>query len=293
VLLFGGSAALIVMLAYSALEAPAGRPLLVASLALFGFSFVPQLYWRGLMGEWVWGARYIGVAGIATGLLLRLRRTRPGRYGASLRLAAIVAGWWGLQHVFVLSWTHASQTVRSELFSRSVYVLLAIGLLDMRRWLGGAPEREPARTSSDAAREIATTRVCLALVSIGSALSALTYTWHSEWVVIAGAEALALAVTLALHVPWVLRERGLTVPALVAPFALFGFGFAWRAFDSRGLAPLATISCAAVAIAVDASVARFAWSAKTDSARPAYRLALAAIALHVVNAAIICYRVAA
>jgi hypothetical protein len=291
-LLFGGSAAIALLLAYSAWEAPAGRNALWAAVGVYAFSFVPQILVHEWMGEWVWGVRYLGVGAIAAALLVRLRRTRPGSYGVFLRGAAIVGTWWGLQMTMKLAWSHSSQTVRSELFSRSVYLLLAAGMLDMRRFVGGVPMQEAIRTPMHTAREIATTRICLALLSIGASLTALEYAWHSEWNVIAAAEALGAFVALAGHLPWMARARGLREPMIAACSSLAALWIGWQAYDARAFAPIAIVFFAAPAIAVDLWVARFAAVSPNDTDSSSVRsLAWVAAFLHALAAVVAVMRV--
>jgi len=257
-LLFGGSAAIALLLAYSAWEAPAGRNALWAAVGVYAFSFVPQIFVHEWMGEWVWGVRYVGVGAIAAALLLRLRRTRPGSYGIFLRAAAVVGTWWGLQMTMKLAWSHSDQTVRAELFSRVVYLLLAAGMLDMRRYVGAVPMREAIRTPMHTAREVVTTRICLALVSIAASLTALEYAWHSEWNVIAAAEALGVGVALAAHLPWLARARGIRDAMIAASCSLVALWIGWQAYETRAHAPIAIVFFAAPAIAIDLWVVRFA-----------------------------------
>jgi hypothetical protein len=292
VLLFGGSTAMSLLLAYSALEAPAGRNALYAALGVFMFSFVPQLFVHEWMGEWVWGVRYLGVGAIAGALLLRLRRTRPGSYGVFLRAAALVGTWWGLQMTMKLAWTHSNLTVRSELFSRVVYLLLAAGMLDMRRFVGAVPLNEPVRTPMHTAREIATTRVCLALLSLGVTTTALDYAWHSEWNVIAAAEVLGVAVTLAFHLPWVWKVRGLDAVCLVAMLSFGALAFAWLAYKEQPVAPRAIALFAFCAIVVDLVVERFAAASRKDPDASSTRaLAALAVVLHALAAVIAIARI--
>jgi len=293
VLLFGGSAAMALLIAYSALDAPAGRNETFAAISVFMFSFVPQLLVHEWMGEWVWGVRYLGVGAIAAALLVRLRRTRPGSYGFFLRGAAIVGTWWGLLRTVALVFTHTQFDGRSELYSRVVYLLLAAGMLDMRRFVGAVPMKEPARTFMHTAREVATTRVCLALLSLGAALSASTYTWHSEWNVIASAELVAVGVTIAFHVPWMLRTLRMPPVSFVGALMVVGVGLAKKAYDEQPFAPWALVVLAAAAVATDVIVERFARKSKDDpDAKSTRVLAVLAIVLHVAAAAITIARVA-
>jgi hypothetical protein len=290
VLLFGGSAAITILLAYSALDAPAGRGVLLAALAAFAGSFVPQVAEGPRTGSWVWALRYVALAGIAAGLLLRLRRTRPGTHGALLRLAGITAFWWGVQHVPSLFLSRAEQSARSELFSRLVYLFLAVGILDLRRWVGAVPARDARRTPIDAAREIATTRVCLGVVSVGAALSTSSCAWHSEWAVIATVQMVSALITVTLHLQWIWRESRLAV--FVAVPALLAVPLALNAFDAPHLALPAVIVFATASVVADLAVVRFvAPLTKATTARSAFGLGLAAIALHLVDLAIVAARV--
>jgi hypothetical protein len=292
VLLFGGSAAIALLLAYSAWEAPAGRSAMWAAVSVYAFSFVPQILVHAWMGEWVWGVRYLGVGAMAGALLLRLRRTRPGSYGVFLRGAALVGTWWGLQMTMKLAWSHSDQTVRSELFSRIVYLLLAAGMLDMRRYVGAVPMREAVRTPMHTAREILTTRICLALLSLAATLTALEYAWHSEWNVIAAAEALGVAITIAAHLPWIARARGKREPFGAASWSLAALWIAWQAYDARPLAPLAIFFFAAAAIGIDLWVARLAATHPNDPDSSSVRvLGSAAAFLHAIAAVVAIGRV--
>lgn len=285
ILLFGGSAAIALLMAYSALEAPAGRNAMFAAVGVFVFSFVPQLLVHEWMGEWVWGVRYLGLGAIAAALLVRLRRTRPGSYGFFLRGAAIVGTWWGLLRTVALTWTYSQFDGRSELFSRVVYLLLAAGMIDVRRFVGAPPMREPVRTSMHTAREVATTRVCLALLLLGATLSATTYTWHSEWNVIASADGIGAAIALGFHLPWVARTRGLRVAVVLGSFSLLGLALGWRGFDSSATARIAIVICGAVAIGIDLCVVRFAAASNDDpDARSTHMLGNVAAFLHVLAA---------
>ncbi len=292
VLLFGGSAAMVLMLAYSALDAPAGRGTLFVALTVFAFSFVPQLLIPSWMGDWVWSVRYLGVAGIACGLLLRLRRTRPGRYGGLLRLAGVISAWWSAQWAVAMMSHRGHQSARAEAFSRVVYLLLAAGMLDLRRWVGAVPVRDAARGPVDAAREIATTRVCLGVVSVGAALTTLPYEWHSEWAVIASAELVAIGITLAIHIPWIMRQRPGSPPFAAAGACVVGGTLAWLAFGIPWLAAVAATAFAIGNLVVDVAVASLAANAKPNAAaRPAYLLACGAVAVHFVGLVIVALRV--
>jgi hypothetical protein len=292
VLLYAGSATMALLLAYASLDAPAGRGVLFVSVAAFALSFVPQTIVRSLMSPWIWPARYLAIAGIASGLLLRMRRTRPGTYGVALRLAGALAAWWGLQWLVGALWADGMQSARSELFSRAIYLLLAAGMLDMRRFVGAVPERERERTPVDTAREIATTRICLAVVSLIASLSALPYAWHSEWSVIGAAEASALVVTVSFHVVWLVfaAPRTRVQPAIIA-MAVLAFALGCRAFAARELAPVAALAAAMAELLADYAVARVAAPARAAEGRSAHRIAIAAMALHALNAAVIVARV--
>jgi hypothetical protein len=293
VLLLGGAAVMAVGVMYSALDAPAGRILLILSAAVFAASFMlggPLRgdAWREYMGLYGWPARYFAVAGIAGGLLLRLRRSRPGTYGALLRLAAIVGAWWGLQWLTAGFLTNAHQGRHAEVLSRVCYLFLAAGMLDVRRYLGIVPREPPARTEIDAAREIATTRLCLAAVAAGVALTAEDWTWHSKWNVILTVEYVAVAIALVAHLPFLMRSQAKILGIAAAVAMLIGIGTGIAALGEPRRAVFAAISFAVAALAIDAGVARFARKAGTNRGMPAaFWMSSAAIAVHLIAAIVV------
>lgn len=281
-LLMLGAALLVVGVAYSALDAPAGRAAMLTASFVLGASFVAAgplapAAWRHSMGASVWPARYLALSGVAVGLLLRLRRSRPGTSGALLRITALLAAWWGVQWFVASAFTDGARSARAEALSRASYLLLAVGMLDVRRYVGIAPRAEPARTADDALRELQTTRLCAAMVSLVVALAAQRSTWHAEWTVIACCELVVLAVTVAAHAPSLARlappgaaRRLLAVGVVVAVPAVAAGAIA---FDAQRIAPMATALVAVVALAFDEVARRLA---TTTAIRRRMALAMAA-----------------
>jgi len=289
-LLFGGSAAIALLVAYSTIEAPAGRVFTLLAVGVYTFSFIPQIIVHSWMGSWVWSVRYFGLAGIAGGLLLRLRRTRPGSYGALLRCAALVAAWWASTQFLGTIFENARQAALAETCSRIVYLLLAAGMLDVRRYVGAVPMRETERTPLHAAREIATTRVGLALVSILAGATTLDYAWNSEWAVIAAAETVSIVVTLAFHAPWLARNRSSVIASVATLASIVAAAFVFRAFDHQSRALRAVLVCAVAAATVDFAILRFA-ATDGDEARAPSVLAASALILHAIAFAVVAARI--
>ncbi len=290
-----GAAIVSVALVYASLDAPSGRALLIPSAAVFAATFVmrpmgsaaPELFMR----TWVWPARYFAVTGLAAGLLLRLRRSRPGASGAFLRLAAIVGAWWGLSWMASWVWSGADHSARAEALSRVCYLLLALGMLDTRRYVGIAPLEAPARTPDDLAREMATTRICLAALSLAVTFAAPKEPWSSRWAVLATAETVGAGALFLLHARWLLRTRHVLAAALSMLTSVLAVWTAVLAFDAHtGPLPAVAICCfGAGALIVDGSIAHFVRPSRlTDmrAAKPAFILACGAIGLRVLSLAV-------
>lgn len=286
-----GAAVVSVGLVYASLDAPSGRALIIPSAVVFAATFImrpmgsadPGLFMR----TWVWPPRYFAVTGMAVGLLLRLRRSRPGAYGALLRLAAIVGAWWGLSWLATLVWSGADRSAGAEAMSR----VCALGMLDMRRYLGIAPLEAPACTPDDLAREMATTRICLSALSLAVTCAAPTAPWSSRWAVLATAETVGAASLFLLHARWLLRTGHVVAAALSMLTSVLAVWTAVLAFDAHtGALPALAITCFAVAaLVVDASIAHHVRPPSvTDvrEAKPAFMLACGAIGLRMLALAV-------
>lgn len=284
------AAVIAVGIGYSALDAPRGRALLLASATVFAATFL-ALRVHGVR-PLVWPTRYAAVAGIAGGLLLRLHRSKPGTYGVLLRLAGIIGAWWGLQWIAAAVLSDATRSWHAEALSRVCYLLLAAGMLDVRRYLGTAPQKAPVRTPIDAAREIASTRLCLGATSLGIALVWQQYTWHSTWSVLFAFELVAIVLSLAAHVPWLARTRALRSAIAAAALMTIATLLALDAADVRGHAAYAMTLFVTASITVDVAVTRFALRSDEPSMHQARFMTMAAITLRVTSLLIVLTKLA-